>query len=144
MIRLFREQLHALNTRLDEHAMTKSELVRRDALCDHPVAIHTAATTRVDAPYKLIGYFVHAPQCERIHKRSNGRRLTIDLDFVAQTADKATDFDGDSFSRSFRMDSPLMPKTAYLNSGSATSSRFCHLKRAHSSLNWLCRRQASS
>jgi hypothetical protein len=27
------------------------------------------------------------------------------------TADWATDFDGDSFSRSFRMDAPLMPKT---------------------------------
>jgi hypothetical protein len=27
------------------------------------------------------------------------------------TADRATDFDGDSFFRSFRMDAPLMPKT---------------------------------
>jgi hypothetical protein len=41
-IRFVMEQLQALHTRMDEHAMTHTELR------DHPVAIHTAAIKHVD------------------------------------------------------------------------------------------------
>jgi hypothetical protein len=110
-IRLVMEHLQALHTRMDEQARTQSELLHRDALRDHPIAIGTAATPHVDTPYMLTGEFVRATQRKQTHRGSNKLRFTIDPDFVAMTADWATDFDGDSFSRSFRMDAPLMPKT---------------------------------
>jgi hypothetical protein len=59
----------------------------------------------------LTGGFAPAHQREHTHSGSNSRRFTIDLDFVAMTADWATDLDGDSFSLSFRMDGPLITKT---------------------------------
>jgi hypothetical protein len=96
---------------MDEHARTQSEQLRRDALRDHPVAIGTAATPPVDAPYMLIDEFVPTPPREQTPSGGTSRRFTIGPDFVAMTADKATDIDGDSFSRSLRMDAPLMPKT---------------------------------
>jgi hypothetical protein len=98
---------------MNKHAKTRSELVRRIALSDHPVALHTSpATTSIDAPYMSIGAFLLAPLREPIPHGNNNRRFTtIDPDFVAQTADHAIAFEGDSFSRSFRMDAPLMPKT---------------------------------
>jgi hypothetical protein len=112
IICLIKEHLQSLNTQMDAQARTHSELLRRDALRDYPVAIGTAATPLVDTPYMLTGELVHAPQREHAHIGSNNnRRFTIDHDFVAMTADWATVFDGDSFSRSFRTDAPLMPKT---------------------------------
>jgi hypothetical protein len=131
-IRLVMEQLQSPHTQMDEHARTLSELLRRDALRDHPVSIGTATPSLVDAPYKLTGDFVYAPQREQRHIGNTSRRYTIDPDFVAMTADSATDFDGDSFSRSFRMDAPLMPKTCDFKFGSGIFSRFCRLKRPHS------------
>jgi hypothetical protein len=110
-IRLVMEQLQSLHTRMDEHGRTLSELLRRDALCDHPVAIGIAATSHVDTPYKLTSEFVHAPQREQTHRRSNNHLFIIDPNFVAVTAYWATDFNGDSFSRWFCMDAPSMPKT---------------------------------
>jgi hypothetical protein len=104
-------RLQSLHTRMDEHARTRSEMLRRDALRDHPVSIGPASTPHVDTPYMLPGEFMHASQREQTNIGSNNRRFTIDPDFVAMTADWATDFDGDSFSRSFRMDAPLMPET---------------------------------
>jgi hypothetical protein len=60
-----------------------------------------------------IGAFLLAPLREPIpHGNSSRRFTTIDPDFVAQTAEYATAFDGDPVSRSFRMDAPLMRKTA--------------------------------
>jgi hypothetical protein len=55
--------------------------------------------------------FVLAPTYEQSHHGSATRRPTIDPEFVAMTAKWATNFDGDSFSRSFRTDAPLMPRT---------------------------------
>jgi hypothetical protein len=80
-------------------------------LRDHPVIIGTASTPPIDTPYKLPGEFMPAPHREQTHIGSNNRRFTIDHDFVAITTDWATDFDGDSFFLSIRMDAPLMPKT---------------------------------
>jgi hypothetical protein len=113
-IRMLMEQLQLLHARMDDQARTHSELLRRDALRDHPVAINTAATPPVDASFKLASEFVLAPQHEQTRRGDTNRRHTIDLDFVAMTADWATNIDGDSFSRSFRMDAPLMPKTGEL------------------------------
>jgi hypothetical protein len=90
----------------------------------------------------LTGEFMHAPQREQTHSGSTSRRFTIDSDFVAMTADWATDFDGDYFSRSFRMHAPLMPKTGSLNFGSEIFFRFYLLRRRHSSPNWPCRHPA--
>jgi carbonic anhydrase/acetyltransferase-like protein (isoleucine patch superfamily) len=53
-------------------------------------------------------------RCAITMNSSVHNRFTIDHEFVAMTADWATYFDGDSFSRSFRMDAPLMPKTGEL------------------------------
>jgi hypothetical protein len=87
-IRLVMEQLQALHTRMDEHAKTQSELLRQNALRDHPVAIHNnASTTLVDTPDKLTWDFVHPPQRKQTPQGGNRRRLTIDPYFVAQTAD---------------------------------------------------------
>jgi hypothetical protein len=61
---LVMEKLQLIHTRMDDHARTRSELLRRDALRDHPVAISTAATPHVDAPYRLTDDSVHAPQRE--------------------------------------------------------------------------------
>jgi hypothetical protein len=98
---------------MDEHAMTQPEVLRRDVLRDYPVAIHTASTTpQIAAPYMLIGDFVTANQREHTPHRGNNRRFTTDPEFVAQTGDHATPFDGNFFPWSFRMDAPLMPKTS--------------------------------
>jgi hypothetical protein len=43
------EQLKLLHARMDDKARTLLELLRRDALRDHPVAISTTATPHVDA-----------------------------------------------------------------------------------------------
>jgi hypothetical protein len=56
------EHLQSLHTRMNEQTRTQSELVRRDALRDHPVAIGTATTPPVDAPYMLASEFVPASQ----------------------------------------------------------------------------------
>jgi hypothetical protein len=96
-IRLVMEQPQLLHAEMDEQARTQSELLRRDAQRDHPVAIGTAAHAPVDTPYMLTGEFVPAPQREHTHIGSNSRRFTIDPNFVAMTADWATEFDGDSF-----------------------------------------------
>jgi hypothetical protein len=105
------EQLQLLHARMDDHARTQSEILRRDALRDHPVVISTTADPHVDGTFSLASEFVPAPTHEQTHHGSANRRHTIDPDFVAMTADWATNFDGDSFSRSFRMDAPLVPKT---------------------------------
>jgi hypothetical protein len=68
---------------------------------------HTVAL----GPHKSIGAFLYAPHPEPAPQGSSNRRLTVDSDFVAHTADEAAIFDGDSFSWSFRMDAPPMPKT---------------------------------
>jgi hypothetical protein len=49
-IRLVMEQLQLLHARKDDEARTQSELLRRDALRDHPAAIITAADPHVDGP----------------------------------------------------------------------------------------------
>jgi hypothetical protein len=59
-IRLVMDQLQLLHTRVDEQARTRSELLHRDALRDHPVNIGTATPSHVDAPYMLIGELVPA------------------------------------------------------------------------------------
>jgi hypothetical protein len=113
-IRLVMEHLQLLHARMDNQARTQSEMLCRDALRDHPVAISIATTPHVDASFMLATEIVHAPQHEQTHRGSTSRRHTIDPDFVAMTADWAKNFDGDSFSRSFRMAAPLMPKTGEL------------------------------
>jgi hypothetical protein len=115
---------------MDEHARTQSEQLHRDALRDHPVAIDTAATPHVDAPYMLTSEIVPASQRERTHRGSNSRRFIIDPDFVAMTADLVTDLNGDSFSRSFRMDAPLMPKTGELDLKKRDFHSFLSIKAA--------------
>jgi hypothetical protein len=139
-IRLVMEQLQSLHTRMDEEARTQSELLRRDALRDHPVAIGTTAPSPIDAPYKLTGKFVLAPQREQTHSSSTNRLFTIDPDFVAMTADWATDFDDDSFSRSFRMDAPLMPKTCDFKLWKRDFLSFLSIERPHSFHRWPCHR----
>jgi hypothetical protein len=129
--RLVMEQLQLLHARMDDHARTQSELLRRDALRDHPVAISTtAANSPVDAPYKPTWEFVLAPPHEPAHSGTTGRRHTIDPEFVAMTADKATHFDGDLFSRSFRMDAPLMPKTGEFKAWKRHFMSFLSIKAA--------------
>jgi hypothetical protein len=50
------EQVQAMRTRLDEHAKTMPELLRRDALRDHPAAITTeSAATHVAANFGSTG-----------------------------------------------------------------------------------------
>jgi hypothetical protein len=105
------EQLQLLHARMDDQARTQSELLRRDAMRDHPVAIDAGANPHVDDPYLPASDFVPAPTYEQTLHGTASRRHSIDPGFVAMTADWATNFDGDSFSRSFRMDAPLMPKT---------------------------------
>jgi hypothetical protein len=106
------EQLHATHTRMDEHAKTLLELHRRDALRDHPVDIHNgSSTTPIATPYRNNRDLLPAPQREQTPYGSNNRRFIIDPKFVAHTVDHATAFDGDSFSRSIRMDAPFMPRT---------------------------------
>jgi hypothetical protein len=78
---------------------------------DHPVAIDAGANPPVDDLYKLTSDFVPAPTYKHSPHGSASRRSTIDPEFVAMTAEWATNFDGDSLSRSFRMDAPLMPRT---------------------------------
>jgi hypothetical protein len=95
---------------MDDQARTQSEILCRDALFEHPVAIGATANPLVDAPYRPTRDFVPDPPHEPAHSGSTSRRHTIDPGFVALTADSATNFVGDSFSRSFRMDAPLMPK----------------------------------
>jgi hypothetical protein len=111
-------------------ARTQSELLRRDALRDHPVAIGAATNPLVDAPYRLAGEFVHAPPHEPAHSGITSRRHTIDPEFVAMTADCATTFDGDSFSRSFCMDAPLMPKTGEFKAWKRDFQSFLSIKAA--------------
>jgi hypothetical protein len=62
----------------------------------------------------LNGDFVSVPQREQTSQGGHNRRFTIDPGFVAMTADHATAFDGDFFTRSLRMDAPMMPKTSDL------------------------------
>jgi hypothetical protein len=68
----------------------------------------------VAATYRSIGDSITAPRRETSLQGSNNRRFTIDPDLVAQTVSHATNFDGVSFSRSFRMDVLLIPKTGDL------------------------------
>jgi hypothetical protein len=63
------EQLQLLHTRMDKHARDQSEMLRRDTLRDHPVAIGTAAPSPVDAPYRLTCEFVPAPQREHTQRQ---------------------------------------------------------------------------
>jgi hypothetical protein len=76
-IRLDMEELQALHTRMDEHARTQSELLRRNALRDHHVAIGTAATPPFDTPYMLTREFV----CEQRTKEATtvGSQSTLTL-----------------------------------------------------------------
>ena len=110
-IRLVMEQLQLLHARMDDQDRTQSELLRRDALRDHPVPIDTAPFQPVPNQYRPASAPVPTPVHEHPLHSSASRRPTIDPEFVAMTADWATNFDGDSFSRSFRMDAPLMPRT---------------------------------
>jgi hypothetical protein len=55
--------------------------------------------------------FVPAYVHEPTHSGTASRRHTIDPEFIAMTADWGNNFDGDSFSRSIRLEAPLMPKT---------------------------------
>jgi hypothetical protein len=65
-IRMVMKHLHAVHTRMDKHAKTQSELLRRDALRDHPVTIHAASTTAlVPAPYRNTREFLSTPQREQ-------------------------------------------------------------------------------
>jgi hypothetical protein len=105
------EQLQLLHARMDDQARTQSELLRRDAMRDHPVAIDAGATPHVDNLYMHASDFVPTPTYEQSPHGSASRRPTIDPEVVAMIADWATNFDGDSFSRSFRMDAPLKPRT---------------------------------
>jgi hypothetical protein len=63
--------------------------------------------------------FLHALRRESTQQGSTNRRFIIDLDFVAQTVYQATNFDGDSFTRSFCNVVPVMPVN--VKYGSATS-----------------------
>jgi hypothetical protein len=65
----------------------------------------------VDDLYRHASTFVPAPTYEQSPHGSASRRPTIDPKIVAMTANWATNIDGDSFSRSFRMDAPLIPGT---------------------------------
>jgi hypothetical protein len=69
-IRLVMEQLQSLHTGMDEHARTQSELLRRDALRDHPIAIGIVATPHLDTPYMLPCEFVSTLQREQTHRGS--------------------------------------------------------------------------
>jgi hypothetical protein len=129
-IRLVMEQLQLLHARMDDHARTQSELFRRDALRDHPVIISSAADPHVDGPFMHASEFVHAPTHEQSHHGIASRRPTIDPDFVAMTADWATNFDGDSFSGTFRMDAPLMPKTGEFKTWKRDFVSFLYIKGA--------------
>jgi hypothetical protein len=110
-IRLVMEQLQLLHARMDDQARMQSELLRRDALRDHPVAIDSGANPPVDGPYMPTSAFVPAPIHEQPHFGTASRRHMIDPGFVAMTSDWGNNFDDDSFSRSFRLEAPLMPKT---------------------------------
>jgi hypothetical protein len=115
---------------MDGQTRTQSEVLRRNALRDHPAAISTAANPPVDAPYIHTGEFVLAPPHEPAHSGRTGRGHTIDPEFVAMTADWATNFDGDSFSRSLRMDAPLMPKTGEFKAWKRDFLSFLSIKAA--------------
>ena len=110
-IRLVMEQLQLLHARLDDQDRTQSELLRRDALRNHPAPIDAAPPPPVANQYRPTSASVPAPMFEHSLHKNASRRPTINPEFVAMTADWATNFDGDSFSRSFRMDAPLMPRT---------------------------------
>jgi hypothetical protein len=73
------EQLQALHTRLDERAKALSELLRRDALRDHPAAITTdSAATHVAANYmSTCDYPPPCPRAVPAHGRPR-QRFTID------------------------------------------------------------------
>jgi hypothetical protein len=54
-----------MHTRMDEQAKTRSKLLRKDALRDHPVVIHIDLTaTSIAAPYMNIEDFFHGPRRE--------------------------------------------------------------------------------
>jgi hypothetical protein len=129
-IRLVMEQLQLLHARMDDHARTQSELLRRDALRDHPVTIDAGGNPHVDGPYMPARELVPAPTHEETHHGIASRRHTIDPGFVAMTADWATNFDGDSYSRSFRMDAPLIPKTGEFKSWKRDFLSFLSIKGA--------------
>jgi hypothetical protein len=122
------EQLQLLHARMDDQARTQSELLRRDALRDHPAAIDSGANPHVDGPYRPIGAFVPAHVHEPTHSSTASRRHTIDPEFVAMTADWGNNFDGDSFSRSFRLEAPLMPKTGELKTWKRDFLSFLSIK----------------
>jgi hypothetical protein len=125
-IRVVMEPLHAFHTRFDEHAKTKSEQLRRDALRDHPTAITIdSAATYVAANYMSTSDYLPPPSRPVPAHRGLSQRFTIDHAFAAQTVYKATDFDGDSLARSFRMDAPLMPKTGEFKSWKRDFPPFC-------------------
>jgi hypothetical protein len=115
---------------MDDHARTQSELLRRDAMRDHRVAIDAGANPHVDDLYMPASTFVPAPTYEQSPHGNASRRPTIDPEFVAMTADWATNFDGDSFSRSFRMDAPLMPWTGEFNTWKRDFLSFLSIKGA--------------
>jgi hypothetical protein len=129
-IRLVMEQLQLLHARMDDQARTQSELLRRDAMRDQPVAIDAGATPPVDNRYMPASSFVPAPTFEQSPHGSASRRPTIDPEFVAMTADWATSFDGDSFSRFFRMDAPLMPRTGEFKTWKRDFQSFLSIKGA--------------
>jgi hypothetical protein len=58
------EQLQLLHARMDDQDRTESELLRRDAMRDHPVAIDAGTTPHVDNQYMHASSFVHAPTFE--------------------------------------------------------------------------------
>jgi hypothetical protein len=125
------EQLQLLHARMDDQDRTQSELLRRDAMRNHPVAIDAAAPPPVDNQYRAASDYVPAPTYEQSAHGSASRRPTIDPEFVAMTADWATNFDGDSFSRSFRMDAPLMPRTGEFKTWKRDFLSFHQLRGMH-------------
>ena len=84
-IRMVMEQLQLLHARMDDQARTQSELLRRDALRDHPTAIDSGGNQPADGPYRPTGAFVPAPVHDPTHSGILGRRHTIDPEFVAMT-----------------------------------------------------------
>jgi hypothetical protein len=114
---------------MDDQARTHSELLRRDEMRDHPVAIDAGANPLVGGMYMRASDFVPAPTYEQSHHGNANRRPTIDPEFVAMTADWATNFDGDSFPPSFRMDATLMSRTGEFETWKRDFLSFLSIKR---------------
>ena len=78
IIRLVMEQLQLLHARMDDQDRTQSELLRRDALRNHPAPIDAAPPPLVANEYRPTNDAVHAPTLESSLHDSASRRPTID------------------------------------------------------------------